>query len=56
MSGPSAYTPEDFAHSPFVVFYEVTRTCDLLCKHCHACAQPRRHPRELSTESPGESN
>ena len=50
MNGPPAYTAEDFAHSPFVVFYEVTRACDLLCRHCRACAQPHRHPRELSTE------
>jgi radical SAM protein len=29
------------------MFYEVTRSCDLLCKHCRACAQPNRHPYEL---------
>jgi len=46
----TCYTQEDFAHSPFVVFYEVTRACDLLCKHCRACAQPYRHPLELTTE------
>lgn len=45
--GAAPYTQEDFATSPFVVFYEVTRACDLLCKHCRACAQPLRHPREL---------
>ena len=44
-----AYTANDFAHSPFVAFYEVTRACDLVCKHCRACAQPRSHPRELDT-------
>lgn len=42
------YNQEDFAHSPFVMFYEVTRACDLLCKHCRACAQPNRHPFELT--------
>jgi MoaA/NifB/PqqE/SkfB family radical SAM enzyme len=31
-----------------VVFYEVTRACDLLCKHCRASAQPHCDPRELS--------
>ncbi len=50
MDAPSLYTQEDFGHSPFVVFYEVTRACDLLCKHCRACAQPYRHPRELNNE------
>src|SRR5690349_20298640 len=44
------YTQEDFAHSPFVVFYEVTRACDLVCKHCRACAQPIAHPNQLSTD------
>ncbi|HBY97828.1 MAG TPA: radical SAM/SPASM domain-containing protein, partial [Chloroflexi bacterium] len=43
------YTQEDFKHSPFLVFYEVTRACDLLCKHCRAYAQPKRHPLELTT-------
>src|SRR5512142_569629 len=47
MNMPSLYTQEDFAHSPFVAFYEVTRACDLVCKHCRACAQPQRHPHEL---------
>jgi radical SAM protein len=48
-SGPPPYTAADFAHSPFVAFYEVTRACDLLCRHCRACAQPLRHPHELET-------
>ena len=43
-----AYTAENFAKGPFVVFYEVTRACDLKCKHCRACAQPDRHPNELT--------
>jgi radical SAM protein len=32
------------------MFYETTRACDLLCKHCRACAQANPHPRELTTE------
>lgn len=43
------YTRGDFDHSPFVVFYELTRACDLACRHCRACAQPLRHPHELDT-------
>ncbi len=50
MSG-DPWTPEDLDRSPFIAFYEVTRACDLVCRHCRACAQPRRHPKELSTEA-----
>lgn len=42
------YSSADFAHSPLVVFYEVTRACNLLCRHCRAEAQPHRHPLELA--------
>lgn len=49
-SVPQRYTSADFAHSPFVVFYEVTRACDLVCLHCRACAQAVTHPDELSPE------
>ncbi len=45
-----SYTAEDFPHSPMLVFYEVTRACDLVCKHCRACAQPVANPRELTPE------
>jgi radical SAM protein len=38
-----------FADAPFLVFWELTRACDLACKHCRACAVPDRDPRELST-------
>nr|MBO2470121.1 radical SAM/SPASM domain-containing protein [Bacillota bacterium] len=40
----------DFARSPFVAIWEVTRACALKCLHCRAEAQYRRDPRELSTE------
>lgn len=46
---PTHYTREDFAGSPYLVFYEVTRACDLVCKHCRAAAQPESHPEELDT-------
>lgn len=45
---PSTHTAADFDHSPFVAFYEVTRACDLACRHCRACAQPKRHSNELN--------
>jgi len=40
-----------FDQSPMLVFYEMTRACDLVCRHCRACAQPRRDPRELDTNA-----
>lgn len=42
-------TQVDFSLNPFIVFWEVTRACALACRHCRADAQPRRHPRELTT-------
>ncbi len=40
----------DFDRAPFTVAWEITRACGLACVHCRAVAQPRRDPRELSTE------
>jgi radical SAM protein len=42
--------PTDFASSPFLVIWEVTRACALACVHCRADAIARRDPRELTTE------
>lgn len=39
-----------FDESPLLVFYEITRACDLVCCHCRACAQVERHPAELTPE------
>lgn len=33
-----------------MVYWEITRACDLACIHCRADAVHRRHPLELSTE------
>jgi radical SAM protein len=43
------YRRTDFDKSPFLVFWEITQACDLVCKHCRACAQPDRHPEELTS-------
>ena len=40
----------DFSRRPFVAIWELTRACALVCVHCRAEAQPRRDPRELTTE------
>ena len=46
---PASFSRADFAHSPMVMFYELTRACDLACVHCRADAQTCRDPAELST-------
>jgi len=38
----------DFSRDPFIVFYEVTRACDLACRHCRASAKCVPQPGELS--------
>lgn len=40
----------DLDRSPFTVAWEITRACSLACVHCRAEAQPKRDPRELTTE------
>lgn len=44
------YKATDFAISPLMFYYEVTRSCDLVCKHCRASAQACSHPDELTSE------
>jgi len=39
----------DFNQCPFIVLWELTRACDLACKHCRADAIPFRNPHELTT-------
>lgn len=46
MDDPSA---SPWAESPALVFWEVTRACELRCDHCRAEAIPDRDPAELST-------
>lgn len=43
-------TGANFHRAPFIVIWEVTRACDLLCRHCRAVAQPLPHSRQLTTE------
>jgi len=42
--------PRNTSEAPFMVIWEITRACDLVCRHCRAEAQPWAHPGELSTE------
>ena len=49
-SGIIRHARYDLRLRPFLVIWEVTRACELACRHCRAEAQPRRHPAELTTE------
>lgn len=46
---PDIYGPLRYEESPRLVYWELTRACDLACRHCRAEAIPRRDPRELDT-------
>lgn len=41
-------TTLDFSQSPFIVIWEMTRSCALKCVHCRAEAINERNPNELS--------
>jgi AdoMet-dependent heme synthase len=47
ITGTTASAPYD--RSPFIVIWEVTRACDLACRHCRAEAQPEPMADELTT-------
>lgn len=40
----------DINTKPFIVIWEVTRACSLVCKHCRADAQHEPNPKQLTTE------
>ena len=46
---PDGGPPYVFAHAPMLIYWEMTRACDLACRHCRAEAIALRHPHELST-------
>jgi radical SAM protein len=48
---PSRFPDFDFDRAPFLVLWEVTRACDLICRHCRAQAQRDGLPGELTTEA-----
>jgi AdoMet-dependent heme synthase len=41
--------PDLFERAPARVYWELTRACDLACRHCRAEAMPERAPDELTT-------
>lgn len=42
--------PHVYDRAPLRVYWEITRACDLACRHCRAAARPNAHPDELTTE------
>jgi radical SAM protein len=38
-----------YSEAPVLLYWEITRACDLACRHCRAEAIPQRDPAELST-------
>lgn len=38
-----------YPDAPFLIYWEITRACDLACRHCRAEAIAQRAPEELST-------
>lgn len=40
----------DYGRAPYIVLWELTRSCALACRHCRAKAIRRRNPEELSLE------
>ncbi len=46
----TGHTRWDVTRAPMMCYWELTRACDLACRHCRAEAQAERHPGELSTE------
>lgn len=45
-----SFSKLDFSMTPFLVIWELTQACDLVCQHCRASAMPNRCPGELNTE------
>jgi radical SAM protein len=42
--------PRDYSRTPLNVYWEITRACDLACRHCRAEASPVADPGQLSFE------
>jgi ferredoxin--NADP+ reductase len=42
--------PHVYTQSPVMIYWEMTRACDLACKHCRAEAILQRNPLELTTQ------
>lgn len=50
LARPVRYLRHDASERPFIVIWEVTRACQLVCTHCRADAIRARNPFELTTD------
>ena len=50
ITGMKARTLDDGTPACKLIAWEVTRSCNLACKHCRAEAHEEPYPGELSTE------
>ena len=48
--GHSHHAPRDYSKSPMNVYWEMTQSCALACRHCRAEAISTPHPQELNFE------
>ena len=48
--GISHPAPRDYARTPMNVYWEMTQSCALACRHCRAAAISTPHPQELNFE------
>ena len=44
------HAPRDYASTPLNVYWEMTQSCALACRHCRAEAMLAAHPGQLSTD------
>ena len=43
------HAPRDYAQTPLNVYWEMTQSCALACRHCRAEAMLAAHPDQLTT-------
>ncbi len=48
-SGAAGSSRLRFSNAPVLIYWEITRACDLACRHCRAEAMDQRSPEELNT-------
>src|SRR5208282_6377808 len=42
------HSARDYSKTPLNVYWEMTQSCALACRHCRAEAMPKAHPMELT--------
>ena len=49
-NGSPRHKPRDYAQTPVNIYWEMTQSCSLACRHCRANAMPNPHPNEMTYE------